>query len=70
MEVGVVRFCFSLATNIFVAYAGVCLSPVIGWSKVALFFTIGAVIINSISVFSVRELPEEELYDREESPPA
>lgn len=66
VQLGVVRFCFSLATNIFVAYAGVRLSPVIGWSKVALFFTIAAIIINTIAVFSVKELPDEELYDRDE----
>lgn len=66
VEVGVVRFCFSLATNIFVAYAGVRLSPLIGWGMVALIFTVFAIIINTISVFSVRELPDDELYDRNE----
>jgi GPH family glycoside/pentoside/hexuronide:cation symporter len=64
VQVGVIRFCFSLGTNLFVAYATVYLSPIIGWSRIALFYTIAAIIINTISVFSVRELPPDELLDR------
>lgn len=60
---GTVRFVFSIATNLFIAYVGVSLPSKIGYSNTAIIFSIAAIIINTIAVFSVRELPEEELMD-------
>lgn len=58
---GTVRFVFSIATNLFIAYVGVSLPSKIGYSQTAIIFSIAAVIINTIAVFSVRELPDSEL---------
>lgn len=60
---GTVRFVFSIATNLFIAYVGVSLPAKIGFSHTAIIFSIAAIIINTIAVFSVRELPDEELMD-------
>ncbi len=60
---GTVRFVFSIATNLFIAYVGVSLPAKIGFSQTAIIFSIAAIIINTIAVFSVRELPEDELMD-------
>lgn len=60
---GTVRFVFSIATNLFIAYVGVSLPAKIGFSHTAIVFSIAAIIINTIAVFSVRELPDEELMD-------
>ncbi|MGM9616239.1 MFS transporter, partial [Butyricicoccus sp.] len=64
---GTVRFVFSIATNLFIAYVGVSLPAKIGYSRTAILFSIAAIIINTIAVFSVRELPEDELMDAKDS---
>lgn len=64
---GTVRFVFSIATNLFIAYVGVSLPSKIGYSHTAIIFSIAAIIINTIAVFSVRELPEDELIDAKDS---
>ena len=60
---GTVRFVFSIATNLFIAYVGVSLPSKIGYSHTAIVFSIAAIVINTIAVFSVRELPDDELLD-------
>lgn len=66
VQMGSIRFMFSLATNIaissvtigFVAKAG---GGAAGWRTVAIVYAIISVVVNAISVFSVKELSEEEL---------
>lgn len=61
---GTVRFIFSISTNLFIAYVGVSLPSKIGYSYTAILFSIAAIIINTIAVFSVKELSDKELMDR------
>lgn len=66
VQIGSIRFMFSLATNITVASITVNLVEKMGggaggWRAVALIYAVIALIVNTISVFSVKELPEEEL---------
>lgn len=65
---GTVRFVFSIATNLFIAYVGVSLPSKIGYSHTAIIFSIAAIIINTIAVFSVHELPDDELMDASDVP--
>lgn len=66
VQLGSIRFIFSLLTNLVVATATVGLVEAFGggakgWKTVAIIFSVAALIINTISVFSIKELPEEEL---------
>lgn len=66
VQMGSIRFMFSLATNIIVASVTVGLvgkfgGGAVGWKTVAIIYAIIALIVNTISVFSVRELSPEEL---------
>ena len=66
VQLGSLRFIFSLLTNLVVATATVGLVEAFGggakgWKTVAIIFSVAALIINTISVFSIKELPEEEL---------
>lgn len=66
VQLGSIRFIFSLLTNLVVATATVGLIEAFGggakgWKTVAIIFSVAALIINTISVFSIKELPEEEL---------
>lgn len=66
VQLGTIRFIFSLLTNLVVATATVGLVEAFGggakgWKTVAIIFSVAALIINTISVFSIKELPEEEL---------
>ena len=66
VQLGSIRFIFSLLTNLVVATATVVLVEAFGggakgWKTVAIIFSVAALIINTISVFSIKELPEEEL---------
>ena len=66
VQLGSIRFIFSLLTNLVVATATVGLvegfgGGAKGWKTVAIIFSVAALIINTVSVFSIRELPEEEL---------
>lgn len=65
VQMGSIRFMFSLVTNITVASITVNLvnsfgGGAVGWRNVALLYAVIAVVVNAISVFSVKELPEEE----------
>ncbi len=66
VQMGSIRFMFSLATNIIVASVTVNLvgtfgGGATGWRNVALLYAAIALVVNTISVFSVKELSEEEL---------
>jgi GPH family glycoside/pentoside/hexuronide:cation symporter len=66
VAMGSIRFMFSMATNIAVSYATVALVEKFGggsagWRGVAILYACIALVVNAISVFSVKELPEEEL---------
>lgn len=66
VQIGSIRFMFALATTIIVSAITVNLVGVFGggaagWRNVATIYAIIGLIVNTISVLSVRELPEEEL---------
>lgn len=73
VQLGSVRFIFSLLTNLVVATTTVGLVEKFGggaqgWKTVAIIFSIAALIINTISVFSIKELPEDELLGENAEP--
>lgn len=64
VQIGSIRFMFSLATNLTIAAVTQQLvvnfgGGVQGWRAVATIYAIIALIVNTISVFSVKELPQE-----------
>lgn len=64
VQVGSIRFMFSLATNLIVASITMNLveqfgGGTVGWRMVATVYAILALIVNTISVLSVKEIPEE-----------
>lgn len=64
VQIGSIRFMFSLGTNLFIAYQTLGFVETFGggaqgWRTVALIYAIVAVIVNSISCLAVKELPEE-----------
>lgn len=66
VQMGSIRFMFSLATNLTVASITVGLvqnfgGGVAGWRTVAILYAVIALVVNTISVFSVKELPPEKL---------
>ncbi|MDO4283948.1 MAG: MFS transporter [Eubacteriales bacterium] len=66
VQMGSIRFMFSLATNITVASVTVGLVGTLGggaagWRNVAILYAVISLIVNTISVFSVRELTDAEL---------
>ncbi len=75
VQAGSIRFMFSLATNLTVASITMQLvtnfgGGAQGWKSVAILYSVIALIVNTISVFSVRELPQDELgNDGEEKKP-
>ena len=65
VQVGSIRFMFSLVTNITVLSITVNLVTKFGggakgWRTVAILYAVIALIVNAISVFSVKEIPQEE----------
>ncbi len=66
VQIGSIRFMFSLATNIIIASVTINLvtafgGGTVGWRNVAILYGIISILVNTISVFSVKELKEEEL---------
>lgn len=66
VQMGSIRFMFSLATNLVVASVTIGLvnkfgGGAQGWRSVAILYALIALVVNTISVFSVKELSEEEL---------
>ena len=65
VQVGSIRFMFSLATNLTVASVTMKLvesfgGGAVGWRSVAILYAVIALVVNTISVLSVKELPREE----------
>lgn len=72
VQMGSIRFMFSLATNLVVASITVNAvasmgGGAAGWRNVAIVYAIIGMIVNTISVLSVKELPEEKAADRVET---
>lgn len=66
VQMGSIRFMFSLATNVIISTITVSLvsalgGGAVGWRNVAIIYAVIALVVNTISVFSVKELPDEEL---------
>lgn len=72
VQMGSIRFMFSLITNIGVSAITVGLvanfgGGAKGWRTVAIIYAIVGFIVNSISVFSVKELPPEEIAEDDQN---
>lgn len=72
VQLGSIRFIFSLLTNLVVASVTVNLTTALGggaagWKAVAIIYAVIALVVNTISVLSVKELPESELVERTET---
>ena len=66
VQMGSIRFMFSLATNVTVSSITIGLvgklgGGAAGWRAVAIIYAVISLIVNTISVFSVKELPEDEM---------
>lgn len=66
VQMGSIRFMFSLATNIAVSSITINLVNALGggasgWRTVAIIYAMVSLVVNTISVFSVKELPENEI---------
>lgn len=65
VQLGTFRFIFSTAANLFVANVTLNLvetfgSGAAGWRSVAILYAVIGLVVNTFSVFSVKELPEED----------
>ena len=72
VEMGSFRFIFAFSTSLLIQAMTIGLVAAFGndaaaWRTVAIIYTIVGVITNSLSVFSVKELSEEELAEKEEA---
>ena len=67
VELGVYRFAFVMITGLVVSNTGFQLSRALGWSAVAVLFAVLAIVFNTVSVFSIRELPPEVLLEGTEA---
>lgn len=72
VQMGSIRFMFSLATNLIVAsitFASVAAlgGGAAGWRTIAIIYAVIGLIVNTISVFSVKELPESELLEQKDA---
>ncbi len=70
VQMGSLRFMFAFATSLFiqsVTVAGVAAlgGGAKGWRTIAIIYALIGLLVNSLSVFSVKELPEEELDETE-----
>lgn len=68
VQLGSIRFMFSLATNLVIASITTGAVAALGggaagWRNMAIICAVVGLIVNTISVFSVKELPESELKD-------
>ena len=66
VQMGSIRFIFAFGTSLLIQSITVkavnwCGGGVEGWRNIAIIYAIIGLIVNTISVFSVKELPEEEL---------
>ena len=66
VQLGSVRFIFAFATSLLIQYitidaVGWFGGGVVGWRMVAILYALIGLLVNTLSVFSVRELPEDEM---------
>lgn len=69
VQMGSIRFIFAFGTSLLIQVATVGMVNSFGgdaaaWRNVAILYAVVGLVVNTISVFSVRELPPEVLYDR------
>lgn len=69
VQMGSIRFVFAFGTSLLIQVSTVGLVEAFGggaeaWRNVAIIYALVGLIVNTISVFSVRELPAEVLYER------
>lgn len=69
VQMGSIRFVFAFGTSFLIQIATVGLVQSFGggagaWRNVAILYALIGLAVNTISVFSVRELPQDELYER------
>ena len=69
VQMGSIRFIFAFGTSLLIQVSTVGLVQAFGgdaaaWRNVAIIYALIGLIVNTISVFSIRELPPEVLYDR------
>lgn len=72
VQMGSFRFIFAFTTSLFIQTITVSAVDVlgggaVGWRNIAIIYCILGVITNTLAVFSVKELPEEELKDCEDA---
>ena len=70
VEMGSYRFIFAFATSLFIQsvtikFVEICGGGASGWRTVAIIYAVIGLVVNTISVLSVKELPEEELNDEQ-----
>ena len=70
VQMGSYRFIFSFSTSLFIqsvtiGFVAMCKGGAAAWRTVAIVYAVIGLIVNTISVFSVKELSEEELYEKE-----
>lgn len=68
VQMGSIRFIFAFGTSLLIQTITVSAVEMfgggaVGWRMIAIIYAIIGLIVNTISVFSVKELPAEELYD-------
>lgn len=68
VQLGSIRFIFAFSTSMFIQWitikaVGWCGGGTAGWRTVAIIFSVLGLIVNTISVFSVKELNEEDEQD-------
>ncbi len=72
VQMGAFRFIFAFSTSLLIQSITIKFVQILGggasgWRTVAIVYAIVGLIVNTISVFSVKELPEEELNDSSDS---
>ena len=70
VQMGSYRFNFAFSTSLFIqsvtiGFVAMCKGGAAAWRTVAIVYAVIGLIVNTISVFSVKELSEEELYEKE-----
>ena len=70
VQMGSYRFIFAFSTSLFIqsvtiGFVAMCKGGAAAWRTVAIVYAVIGLIVNTISVFSVKELSEEELHEKE-----
>ena len=70
VQMGSYLFIFDFSTSLFIqsvtiGFVAMCKGGAAAWRTVAIVYAVIGLIVNTISVFSVKELSEEELYEKE-----